>query len=165
VPHSDEPDEIVYLSSDDLLILHDSVLRPNEDSTVLDENLVLSVAVRPQTTYFEAEQFPGLFVKAACLVESLAGSQMFYTGNKRTAWEAARVFLYRNGFRLTRMTSRAERHARDALIGRLLDDIAEKRITGPDLIAEQLELYYEPVDADELREALRRELRSSGDAR
>ena len=156
-----QPDEVVYLSPEDLLILHDRVLRPDEDNTVLDDNLLQSVPVRPQTTYFGQEQFPGLFVKAACMVESLAGSQVFYTGNKRTAWEAARVFLFRNGYRLARMTSSDEQHARYATISTLLDDIAEKRITSPDQIAERLELYFEAADADKQREDLRRDLGST----
>jgi prophage maintenance system killer protein len=156
MPSEDPPRQVRYLAYEHILTLHDLVLRPDEDNTILDDNLVRSVAIRPQTAYFGQEQYPDLFVKAGCMVESLAGLQMFYTGNKRTAWEVGRVFLLWNGYRLARMTWEKEEQARYPTISRLLDEIAEKIIVGPDQVSERLRLYYEPVDADEQREALRK---------
>jgi death-on-curing protein len=148
-----------YLAYEHIVVIHDQVLRPDEDNTILDDNLVRSTAIRPQQGYFGQELFPGLFVKAACMVENLAGLQMFYTGNKRTAWEVGRAFLLLNGYRLARMTWEKEEHARYPTISKLLDGIAEKAVVGPDQIASKLRLYYEAVDADKQREAIRRQWR------
>lgn len=55
----DHPPEIRYLTAEHIEILHEAVLASHEDPTVLDTNLVKSIAVRPQTKHFGEEQFPG----------------------------------------------------------------------------------------------------------
>src|SRR5260370_24485617 len=90
---ANSPQVIRYLTPEHIEILHEAVLEPHDDPTILDVNLVRSVAVRPQTSYFGEEQFPGLLLKAAVMLQALAGAQLFVTGNKRTAWEVTRVFL------------------------------------------------------------------------
>jgi prophage maintenance system killer protein len=137
------PPEIRYLTPEHIEILHDAVLEPHEDRTVLDANLVSSVAVRPQTQYFGEEQFPGLLLKAAAMLHALAGAQLFVTGNKRTAWEVARVFLGWNGWRVATVTSAGEYEARKESIGRLLDQIGSQELTDVSQIRDRLEYYFE----------------------
>jgi len=143
----DPPPEIRYLAYEHILVIHDSILvvknGVSEDPTILEPTLLQSVSVRPQTAYYGVEQYRGLFVKAAVLLVSLAGAQLFFTGNKRTGWEVVRVFLGWNGYRMAVVTSKAEYDARKESIGRLLDQIGGQEITDIDVIAEKLELYFE----------------------
>jgi death on curing protein len=140
----EEPLEIRYLTPDHIEILHEAVLEPYEDPTVLDVNLVRSVAVRPQTRYFGQEQFPGLLLKAAVMLHALAGAQLFVTGNKRTAWEVVRVFLGWNGWRVAKVSSVDEYEARKESIGRLLDEIGGQELTDVYEIRDRLRYYFEP---------------------
>jgi prophage maintenance system killer protein len=142
--HEDSPQEIRYLTAEHILILHEAVLEPYENAAVLDGNLVGSVAVRPQTRYFGEEQFPGLMLKAAVLLHGLAAAQLFVTGNKRTAWEVARVFLGWNGWRVAQVTSLGEYQARKESIGRLLDQIGGQELTDLHQIRDKLHYYFEP---------------------
>lgn len=139
-----DPDEIRYLAAEHIEILHEAVLEPYEDPTVLDANLVHSVAIRPQTCYFGEEQFPGLMLKAAVMLQGLALAQLFVTGNKRTAWEVTRVFLGWNGWRVAQVTSVGEYEARKESIGRLLDQIGSQELTDRHLISDRLQHYFEP---------------------
>jgi death on curing protein len=103
------PPEIRYLTHEHILLIHEQVLVTKngipEDPTVLAPTLVASVPIAPQTAFFGEEQYPGLFLKAAMMLRSLAGAQLFFTGNKRTGWEVARVFLGWNGYRIAMVTS------------------------------------------------------------
>jgi death-on-curing protein len=145
---TDPPTEIRYLTHEHILLIHERVLIVTngvpEDPTVLNPNLVASVAIAPQTAYFSEEQYPGLFVKAAVLLKSLAGAQLFVTGNKRTGWEVVRVFLGWNGYRIAMVTSKDEHESRNESIGRLLDRIGGQEVTDACEIASVLELYFQP---------------------
>ena len=140
--------EIRYLTHEHILLLHEQVLVIRngipEDPTILEPSLVASVPIGPQTAYFGVEQYPGLFVKAAVMLRSLAGAQLFVTGNKRTGWEVVRVFLGWNGYRMAVVTSKGEYVARKESIGRLLDQIGGQEITDIHEIAGRLRLYFEP---------------------
>lgn len=103
-----------------------------------------SAAIGPQTCYFGEEQFPGLFVKAAVLLRSLAGAQLFVTGNKRTGWEVVRVFLGWNGYRIATVTSKDEYESRKESIGSLLDRIGAQEVSDVFEIVDLLERYFEP---------------------
>ncbi|MEV4209641.1 type II toxin-antitoxin system death-on-curing family toxin [Nocardia salmonicida] len=52
---------------------------------------------RPQSGGYDGEYFQGLWLKAAVLLQSLASTQYFSDGNKRTAWLSALTFLELNG--------------------------------------------------------------------
>lgn len=136
------------LTYEHILLIHKRILIVKggipEDPTVLEPNLVASAAIGPQTHYFGEEQFPGLFVKAAVLLRSLAGAQLFVTGNKRTGWEVVRVFLGWNGYRIATVTSKDEYESRNESIGSLLDRIGGQEDTDVPEIANVLELYFEP---------------------
>src|SRR5260370_4429787 len=70
---ANSPQVIRYLTPEHIEILHEAVLEPHDDPTILDVNLVRSVAVRPQTSYFGEEQFPGLLLKAAVMLQAWLG--------------------------------------------------------------------------------------------
>ncbi|MHC3368741.1 type II toxin-antitoxin system death-on-curing family toxin [Rhodococcus aetherivorans] len=57
-------------------------------------------AGRPQSGFGDHETFPDLWSKAAAYVHSIASTQYFTDGNKRTAWLAANMFLDANGYEL-----------------------------------------------------------------
>lgn len=56
-----------------------------------------SALSRPQVTIFGADAYPSLPLKAAALLQSIAGNHPLIDGNKRLAWTAAVVFLDING--------------------------------------------------------------------
>ncbi len=89
--------ETVYLTLEDVLYLHEQQLRLYGGAPgVLDQGLILSALLRPQTGYYG-----DLIEEAAALWESLAMNHGFIDGNRRVAFASLDVFLGANGFRLT----------------------------------------------------------------
>ena len=87
---------VVYLTLEDALYLHDEQLRLYGGAAgVRDLGLILSALLRPQTGYYG-----DLIEEAAALWESLAMIHGFVDGNKRVAFACLDVFLGMNGFRL-----------------------------------------------------------------
>ena len=85
-----------YLSLDDLLAIADELrVGPVRDIGLLD-----SAGLRPATTVWGEDAYPGLHAKAAALLESLGRNHALIDGNKRLAWVATVVFLGLNGLRL-----------------------------------------------------------------
>lgn len=64
---------------------------------VRDLGLLGSALHRPQSQMFGVEAYPGLWEKAAALLQSLTVNHPFVDGNKRTAWMCTVVFLDVNG--------------------------------------------------------------------
>ncbi|MBF9072464.1 type II toxin-antitoxin system death-on-curing family toxin [Streptacidiphilus fuscans] len=62
-----------------------------------DLGLLESAMSRPGSQMYGVEAYPGLFEKAAALLQSLAINHPFVDGNKRTAWLCTVVFLDLNG--------------------------------------------------------------------
>lgn len=78
-----------YLDFDSILrIVQSAGLGP-----VRDAGLVLSSLGRPQATVFGEDAYPTVPLKAAALLQSLAGNHALVDGNKRLAWLATTVFL------------------------------------------------------------------------
>jgi death on curing protein len=79
----------------------ENVARINADLAgpggIRDVGLIESACMRPQATAFGDDAYPGIWEKAAALLQSLACNHAFTDGNKRTAWMAAAVFLEING--------------------------------------------------------------------
>lgn len=67
-------------------------------SGIRDEGLLESALARPQNLLAYGE--PDIFDLAASYAHGLARNHPFIDGNKRIAFMAAYVFLYRNGHRL-----------------------------------------------------------------
>lgn len=91
-----------YLTAEQVLFIHARLItETGGEHGYIDLGLLQSAVARPQATFDRQELYPGLFSKAAALLESLIGNHAFLDGNKRTAIAAAALFLRLNGFRLT----------------------------------------------------------------
>ncbi len=64
---------------------------------VRDAGLLASAVARPQSSVFGQDAYPGIWEKAAALMESLGRKHALVDGNKRLAWTAAWLFLGING--------------------------------------------------------------------
>jgi death on curing protein len=108
-----------YLTVDDLL----EVARRVTDGDVLirDAGLLASAAARPKTTVFGQDAYPGIWEKAAALMESLGRNHALIDGNKRLAWTATWLFLGINGHALREPLDEdtAERFVIDVVTGKL----------------------------------------------
>ncbi len=65
-------------------------------SGLRDEGMLESALARPEQKHHYGEE--DLFVLAAAYLFGLAKNHPFVDGNKRTAWVAADLFLYFNGY-------------------------------------------------------------------
>jgi len=87
-------DPIDYLDLHDLIEIGKSLIG---DFRIRDEGLLESAAMRPQTTIYGEDAYPGFEEKVASLIHSLARNHALIDGNKRIAWSAGRVFCLMNG--------------------------------------------------------------------
>jgi death on curing protein len=84
-----------YLDLDDLLDIARAAV--GADVMVRDYGLLESARARPRASVFGQDAYPGLHLKAAALLHSLARNHALVDGNKRLAWTACRTFLAING--------------------------------------------------------------------
>jgi death-on-curing protein len=93
--------EVHYLSSAEVLLIHDHAIREFGGSFGLMSSgrLDASIATARQTM-FGQELYPDPFSKAAILFYLLIKNHAFVDGNKRTAALALIEFLERNGYTL-----------------------------------------------------------------
>lgn len=70
---------------------------------VRDIGLLESAVFRPQASFDDKDLYPGIFDKAAALLQSLLKNHPFVDGNKRTALSSAGLFLRINRYRLKNM--------------------------------------------------------------
>ena len=90
-----------YLTAEQVLFIHARLIaETGGEHGVLDIGLLQSAVARPQASFDGQDLYPGLFSKAAALLESLIGNHAFVDGNKRTAITAVGLFLRLNGYRL-----------------------------------------------------------------
>lgn len=90
-----------YLYPNQVLFLHKRVLESSGGAEgVRDEGLLESAVYRPQASFGGADLYPDVFSKAAALGHSLIKNHPFIDGNKRTGFEALRLFLRINGLDL-----------------------------------------------------------------
>ncbi|MER6910586.1 type II toxin-antitoxin system death-on-curing family toxin [Streptomyces sp. NPDC000594] len=68
---------------------------------VRDPGLLSSAVHRPRSRMLGVEAYPGLFDKAAALLQALASNHPLVDGNKRLAWLGTVVFLHLNGVDMT----------------------------------------------------------------
>jgi death-on-curing protein len=92
---------MIYLTAQQILFLHARLVAETGGSHGLrDLNSLLSAAERPRASFDDQDLYPGLFIKAAALMDSLIRNHPFVDGNKRTGIAAAALFLRINSYRL-----------------------------------------------------------------
>ncbi len=97
-----------YLSPSAILFIHDRLLNEFGGARGLrDEGALLAAVARPKATFGGQDLHPGVFEKAAVLLESLCQNHPFVDGNKRVAYTAAGLFLQENGWALDAETDDA----------------------------------------------------------
>ncbi|GKV66961.1 MULTISPECIES: type II toxin-antitoxin system death-on-curing family toxin [unclassified Sporosarcina] len=72
----------------------------DEQVGVKDHGLLDSALARPRQSLFGEDAYPGIYLKAAALMESLAQNHSFHNGNKRTALMCTAIFFRLNGYLL-----------------------------------------------------------------
>ena len=93
--------EIIYLSVEQVLFIHDQVIEETGGTFGLRDLGALHAAVeRPKASFGGTEAYPTLLEKAAALLESMCNNHAFLDGNKRVAYVATGLFLELNGFAL-----------------------------------------------------------------
>ena len=117
MPRKSQHKPIEYLSVEEIIILHASVIRDAEvqvSPVILSEDRIVSALNRPAAAaYYEQADFHR---QAATLLWGIAKAHGFLDGNKRVALVAMRTFLAINGFDLIAPKEETER---------LIVDIAE----------------------------------------
>jgi death-on-curing protein len=94
-----EPADPDFLTVEDVLELHDDQLRLfGGGSGIRDRGALESAVAVPQASFDGAFLHEGLFAMAAAYAFHIAENQPFVDGNKRTALNAALVFLDLNGW-------------------------------------------------------------------
>ncbi|HEX5944828.1 MAG TPA: type II toxin-antitoxin system death-on-curing family toxin [Acidimicrobiales bacterium] len=88
-----------FLQVDDVLALAEAVTGGSPG--VRDLGLIASAGARPQASFGGVDAYPSLHLKAAALLESLAGNRALVDGNKRTALASVLFFYDLNGLRVT----------------------------------------------------------------
>ncbi len=89
-----------FLTLDEVLALHeDQITRYGGRRGVRDLGLLISALGTPSATFDGRFLHDDLFEMAAAYLYHLARNHPFVDGNKRTAFAAALVFLWINGFR------------------------------------------------------------------
>lgn len=91
-----------YLTEEELIEINRRIiLRAREGSSgVLDHNGLNSIVESPKQVFFGREAYPTVWLKAAYYLQKITKKHVFADGNKRTALEAAKVFLILNGINL-----------------------------------------------------------------
>jgi death-on-curing protein len=90
-----------YLTPQQVLFIHARLLAETGGQSGLRELALLESAVaRPHATFGGADLYPGLFEKAAALLDSLVNNHPFVDGNKRAGITATGLFLRINGYRI-----------------------------------------------------------------
>jgi len=93
--------ETIYISLDDLLIIHtDQIERYGGSHGIRDIGLLESALYRPQSSFAGEDLYPTLFEKTAVIVLSLLLNHAFIDGNKRTSIATMFVFLELNNFQI-----------------------------------------------------------------
>lgn len=91
-----------YLTEEELIEINRQIIRRAGEGSidVLDVNELNSVIEAPKQVFFGHEAYPTVWLKAAYYLQKITKKHLFADGNKRTAFEAAKVFLILNGITL-----------------------------------------------------------------
>lgn len=91
-----------YLTEEELIEINRRIIRRAGEGSigVSDHNGLNSVVEAPKQVFFGREAYPTIWLKAAYYLQKITKKHLFADGNKRTAFEAAKVFLLLNGITL-----------------------------------------------------------------
>lgn len=90
-----------YPTLDEVVAIHFRVTEKTGGSQgVRDWDLLPSALGRPQATFGGEDLYPGIFLKAAALIQSISSNHPFIDGNKRTALATLEYFLYLNNLEI-----------------------------------------------------------------
>ncbi len=91
-----------YLIPQQVLFFHAQLIgKTGGKHGLRDLGLLESAVARPRATFGGADLYPGLFEKAAALLDSLVNNHPFVDGNKRTGIASASQFIRKNGYKLS----------------------------------------------------------------
>ncbi len=91
----------LFVDIEEVYLIHEAILhQAHTKGSVRDFSLLHSAVERSKATYDGRDLYPTLFAKAAALLQSLCMNHPFTDGNKRTAWESTKRFLWLNGYHL-----------------------------------------------------------------
>lgn len=91
----------LFVDIEQVYLIHEAILnQAKTKGSVRDFSLLHSAVERPKATYEGRNLYPTLFVKSAALLQSLCMNHPFTDGNKRTAWESTKRFLWLNDYHL-----------------------------------------------------------------
>ncbi|MCY4369945.1 MAG: type II toxin-antitoxin system death-on-curing family toxin [bacterium] len=93
--------QVDYLDLEDLLYLAGELL--GYPPPVREAGLLGAAVARPRTTVFGDDAYPGIWTKAAALLQSIVKGHPLVDGNKRLGWLATATFLEINGIEMTRI--------------------------------------------------------------
>jgi len=98
-----EAGDFEYLDVEDLVALAARLL--GDPPPIWDLGLLGSAAARPAAGAFGEDAYPGIWLKAAALGQSLVKHHALVDGNKRLRWLSTSVFLELNGVDATHATN------------------------------------------------------------
>jgi death-on-curing protein len=98
-----------YLTAEQVLFIHARLVAETGGSHgIRDLDMLESAVERSRATFDDQELYPGVFLKAAALLDSLVNNHPFVDGNKRTGITATALFLQANGWRLSASNAELE---------------------------------------------------------
>jgi death-on-curing protein len=90
------------LSLEQVLYLHEKIIAAaGGKQGIRDFTLLHSGLERCKVTYAGEDLYPSILHKASALLHSLVMNHAFIDGNKRTAYEVMKRFLFCNGYTIT----------------------------------------------------------------
>ena len=91
-----------YLTGPELIEINRQIIRRAGEGVigVQDPKGLDSIVESPKQVFFGREAYPTVWLKAAYYLQKITKKHIFTDGNKRTALEAAKVFLILNGINL-----------------------------------------------------------------
>lgn len=99
-------DDVIYLTVDQVVEIHDEAVREFGGMDGLRSlDLLESAVYQPQQSAFGDDAYPSIASKAAAYAYFLGSNHAFVDGNKRAGANTMLAFLYLNGFRLDRTDS------------------------------------------------------------
>lgn len=87
-----------YLTEDEIIEINRQIILEAGQGLIslIDPKGLNSVVESPKQVFFDREAYPTVWLKSAYYLQKITKKHLFADGNKRTALEAAKVFLLLN---------------------------------------------------------------------